>query len=943
MTIFRLAARGIRASLGRLILTTIAILAGVGFVSGAFILADSLESTFGSIFEEASADIDARVGVAELEFGQDERTIPDTLTAELLALPEVGEANPEIGIEDAFTPFVALDENGEEVKPQGPPIITFSWEGGDGGGLTLAEGAAPMGIDQTAIDSGYATALGAEVGDVVGFNTPDGQRDFEIAGIVEFEVTGGAFFVLFDFESAQTLYDKEGVVDGISLGRASGVETEEMIAAVQAVIPADAEVINQAELIEEQTAQFEQIISIIRTVLLVFAGIALFVSLFIIYNTFAILVAQRLQQIGMLRAIGATKGQVRIWVLIEALLVGIVGSILGLLAGFGVAFLIKQAFQASGGFPETDTVLLARTVYVAMAVGIVATIISALVPAFRASRVSPIDAIRPVRSSVSVASGRVIAGGVMLAVGAILMGFGLAGKTGATSIAGVDLSTGVVIGLEFGLGAVLLFVGVFLFSVLFAGPVVDFIGQPLALGGAMLALGLALITIIFTVGDGFPDWIITTDVVNGVEESSFSIGNLFSWFGFTIKMVVSLLAAIIGASVLISKARGGSRFGIGGGAGSIEGHLARRNAARSPVRTAATATALTIGIALVSTVSVVGESLKASFSNSFDSAIQADLFIYDDSSGSAFSGELATELESVDGLSEISRFRFNEVRLGPDDVEDIAAYNSATGTELINFSITEGSIDDVVAGTGVLVFQDLAVERGLTVGDTISAEFPDLETEDLVVAGIFEDNSVLDSPLVIDLGLYERHIQNADDFFVAASIADGADSESVKAEVQAVTNTFSGVTAQDNQEFIETQEGQVDGLISLINYLLGFALFVAFIGVINTIVLSVVERTREIGLLRAVGTTQQQVRGMVRWEAVIVCLFGALLGIALGVLFGWAAVSAIPDDVIGDIAIPYESVIFTILIAALAGVAAAVIPAYIAAKRNVLEAIATTS
>jgi ABC-type antimicrobial peptide transport system permease subunit len=939
MTVFKLALRGIRASIGRLILTTIAILAGVGFVAGAFILADSLESTFGGIFEEASADIDARVSVAEFEFGDDERSIPDTLVDELEALPEVGRVRPEITIEEVFTPFVALDENGDEVKPQGPPIITFSWDGSEGGGLSLGEGTPPQGVDQTAIDRDYADLLGAQVGDVFTFNTPDGQRDFEIASIVDFEITGGAFFVLFDFESAQTLYDKEGLVDGIALSRASGVTTEDMIAAVEAVIPAEAAVQNQAEVIEEQSAQFEQIIGIFRTLLLVFAGIALFVSLFIIYNTFAILVTQRLQQIGMLRAIGASRRQVRLWVLIEATLVGVVGSALGLLAGLGVAFGIKSLFQAGGGFPDTDTVVLPRTVLVALAVGLIATLVSALVPALLASRTPPMAAIRPQRRQVTIASFRVLAGAAMLAVGAILMGLGLAGKTGAVTILGVELSTGWVIGIEFGLGAALLFIGMFLFSVLFAGPVVDVIGQPVVLGLAMFGLGAALIVAMFLVGDGAPASPVVTEVVNGVEQQSFSFGNLFGWVGFIIKLLVAVVSALIGLAVLLAKFTG-LRLGIGSAAGSIEGHLARRNAARSPTRTAATATALTIGIALVSTVSVVGESLKASFSSTLDRSIRAELFIYDEETQSAFSGQLAAELESVDGLDAISRFRANEIRIG-EDVESMAAYDADTGDRIIDFGLQDGSTDPLVNDNGILVFQEVAAERGLSVGDVLTVEFPDLETEQMTVAGIFEDNSVLNSPWVIDMSVYERHIEADEDFFVGASIPDGADLEATKAEVLAITDTFSSVTAQDNQEFRESQEGQVDSLISLINYLLGFALFVAFVGVINTIVLSVVERTREIGLLRAVGTTRKQIRGVVRWEAVIVCIFGALLGILLGVLFGWAAVSAIPDDIISDIAIPYESVIFTILIAALAGVAAAVIPAYLAAKRNVLESIAT--
>ncbi len=939
MTILKLALRGIRASVGRLILTTIAILAGVGFVAGAFILADSLESTFSGIFEEASADVDARVTVAEFEFGDDDRSIPDSLIEEVASLPEVAKATPDVTIDDLFYPFVALDADGEEVKPQGPPIITFSWGGESAGGLSLGDGQPPQGLDQTALDRSYAETLGAEVGDVLTFNTPNGQQDFEIAGIVDFEITGGAFFVLFDFDSAQTLYDKEGLVDGISLSRASGVSTDEMIAAVQAVLPPEAEVLNQAEVIEEQSAAFEQVIGIFRTLLLVFAGIALFVSLFIIYNTFAILVTQRLQQIGMLRAIGATRSQVRWWVLIEAFIVGVFGSALGLLAGFGVAFGIKTLFQAGGGFPDTETVLRPRTIVVALAVGMLATLISALVPALLASRTSPMAAIRPERRQVTIASARVLIGAAMLGLGAILMGFGLAGKTGATTILGIEFSTGWIIGLEFGLGAVLLFVGMFLFSVLFAGPVVDFIGQPWVLGGSLLGLGAALIAAIFLAGDGVPASPVTTEIVGGVEQENFSIGAVFSWIGFIVKMFVATVSVLIGASVLFAKLSG-SRFGVGAAAGSIEGHLGRRNAARSPIRTAATATALTIGIALVSTVSVVGESLKASFASTLDRSIQADLFIYDDETGSSFSGQLAMDLESVDGLEAISRFRGNEIRIG-EDVQDIAAYDANTGSKIVDFGVIDGSTDGLVDGNGVLLFQEEAAERGLTVGDTVAVEFPDLETEELTIVGVFEDNSVLNSPWVVDMTVYERHIQADEDFFVGASITDGEDTAAVKAEVLAITDTYSSVTAQDNQEFIESQEGQVDSLINLINYLLGFALFVAFLGVINTIVLSVVERTREIGLLRAVGTTRKQVRGIVRWEAVIVCIFGALLGILLGVLFGWAAVTAIPDDIISDISIPYESVIFTILIAALAGVAAAVVPAYLAAKRDVLESIAT--
>jgi putative ABC transport system permease protein len=504
---------------------------------------------------------------------------------------------------------------------------------------------------------------------------------------------------------------------------------------------------------------------------------------------------------------------------------------------------------------------------------------------------------------------RIVIGSVILAAGLILLGLGLFGRGQGTAAVVTELAV----------GAILTFIGVALLSVLFAGPFVNFIGQSRMLALSLLALGIALPALIFTIGDGVPD-------------------SITGWIGFVLKIFVSVVAVITGASILMSTVQG-RPLGIGGSAAGLEGRLARQNAARTPQRTAATATALTIGIALVSTVGVVGESLKASFAETLDRSVQADLFIYDRDTNGAFSGELADRLDGIDGLSAVSRFRVNEIRVD-EDIEDVAAYNSETGEALIAFDLSSGSTEGLADG-GILVFADAATERSLSVGDAITVEFPDLETEELTVAGIFEDNSVLNSPWIIDLGVYEEHVGDDDDIFVGATIAESADAAAVKAEVVAVADEFSSVTAQDTQEFLDSQEGQVDQLITLINYLLAFALVVAFLGVINTIVLSVIERTREIGLLRAIGMTRTQVRSTIRWEAVIVCLFGAVLGIVLGVRFAWAAVSAIPDDIIGTVAIPYESVLFAILVAALAGVIAALLPARRAARLNVLDAIAT--
>jgi putative ABC transport system permease protein len=462
-------------------------------------------------------------------------------------------------------------------------------------------------------------------------------------------------------------------------------------------------------------------------------------------------------------------------------------------------------------------------------------------------------------------------------------------------------------------GSVLTFVGVALLSVLFAGPFVSAIGQPFVLGAGLLGMGVALPVLMFTVGDG--------------------AGGLM----FVPKMMVSTLAIVTGGSIVMTWLRGGRRFGLGGSAGGLAGRLARQNAARSPRRTAATATALTIGIALVSAFGVVGESLKATQSEVSNRAIRADLFVGSDDTH--VDGELAVQVSQLDGVAATSRVRYNQIRIG-DEVESVAAFEAKTGDRLIDFAVSQGSVDGLLDG-GVLVFADEAEDRSLAVGDTVAVEFVDRETEQLLVAGIFDDNP-LEKRWVVDLGLYERHVSGTDDNIVAVSFANGADSEALTADVEAIGAQFGSPDVLNVAEVVEDLEGEANLVIVIVNSLLGLTLFVAFLGVINTIVLSVIERTREVGLLRAVGMTRRQIKGTIRWESVMVCLFGASLGIGLGVLFAWAAVSAIPDGDISEVAIPYESVLFTVLVAVLAGVVAAVIPARRASKLDVLDAIATT-
>ncbi len=922
MIIFKLVWRRIRASLGSLLLTLIAIVAGVGFVSGSFILSDSLAATFNSIFEDAASTVDGQVQPKEAEFGFEPRTIPDTLATELQELPEVRKATPQVVYSnDSVNNFIATDADGQEVYPQGseqgPPVLTASWDGEEGGGLLIADGVVPNGIDEVALNQGYADLIPAAVGDEIEFVTPDGRKTFTVTATVEL-TTGGAAFVLFDFESAQALYGKEGLVDTVSLSTEPGTTVEEMLAAVEAALPEDAEVIDQADVVAENVADFNQVIGIIRNVLLGFAGVALFVSLFIIYNTFAVLITQRMRQIGMLRAIGATRAQIRNSIVIEAFAVGLIGSILGLAAGFLFALLIKAGFQAAGGFPETKNVLLPRTIIAAFSVGILAAVLSSLLPAVLAGRVSPIAAMRNERSQEGVFSSRVVAGAIVLVLGMVLLGLGLAGQS--TAIGSLGETT--VLLIELGVGAIAIFLGVAMLSIIFAGPLADLLGKGGFLGATMLGLGVGLLLLIFGIGDGVPD-------------------SVLRFISFAFKVIFAALGIILGTSIIVSVLRGGKATGIGGSAGALEGHLARRNASRSPQRTSATAMALTIGITLVTTVGIIGQSLKESVSGALERGVQADLFIYDNSFGS-FESAVTTAIEEVDGIEQATGIRQNEVKIGTGDggVVGVTAYDTTSGTDLIDPAVDQGQLGDV-APNGLLVSAEYADEQGYEIGDVIPVEFPNGNSQDFTVAATFTDTAIIDSQLAIDITAYDDNFSDDKDLFVAASLAEGSDEDRVRSDVEAITDEAGTFTVQNTGEYLESLSGQVDGLTSLINYMLGFALFVAFIGVVNTIVLSVVERTREIGLLRAVGGTRRQIRSMVRWESVMVCLLGALVGVGLGVLFAQATVAAIPDSFIDRLSLPWETLVFTLLIASLAGMVAAVIPAFMASRRSPLEAISS--
>ena len=366
----------------------------------------------------------------------------------------------------------------------------------------------------------------------------------------------------------------------------------------------------------------------------------------------------------------------------------------------------------------------------------------------------------------------------------------------------------------------------------------------------------------------------------------------------------------------------------------IPGSLARQNAARNPRRTATTAAALMIGLALVSMAMIVGESVKAQFRDVLDSTVQADYVVVTDED---VSSTLAVDLSELPELGAVTALRYDEARIG-DDVVDTNGMDLAAGSELFDLGVRSGSLDGADPATSVLVHVDDADDRGLSVGDAVAVEFASGATRTLTVAGVYDESFVFGG-WIIDLSVWEDVYPVIVDDWVAASIADGSTVAEAEAAIATVQSSYPQAEIQSNAEFRADITGQVDQVLAVLNALLALAVFIAFLGIANTLALSVHERTRELGLLRAVGMTRRQVRRMVRWEAAIVAIVGAVLGVSLGLGFGAAVVTALPDDITETLAIPTGRIVTLMVIAGGAGLGAALLPARRAGRLPVLDAI----
>jgi putative ABC transport system permease protein len=831
--------RGLQGHVVRLVLTAIAVMLGVSFVTGTFVLRDSIDSTLHGLLGQATKGVDVSVRGAQSDAaagGAGARpSVPLRLAGELGRLPGVARAVPNL----QGTALLA-GRDGTAVRNGGAPGLGFGFERNDPA-FTLVRGRGPVRAGEVAVETGTLKKAHLAVGDRTRAVIGDRTRDVTIIGEVHFGSLFGATAVLVDRASALRAFAPDGRVHSISLTADAGVSQSELRRSVTRVLPTSAEAVTGARLEAENETALQKGLGFFTIFLLVFAGVALFVGAFIIVNTFSMLVGQRSRELALLRAIGATRAQVTRTVLGEAVVIGLVGSALGIGLGLLIAAGAKAAIRSflgadiGAGLPVHVT-----TVALSVLVGTVVTVVSAVLPARRASRVAPVAAMR----GETVASPR---------------GLRRRGTVGAA-----------------------------------------------LLGGGVVALGAS----------------VTRDDV--------------PWTIAAVGAVAAVLGMLVAAPVATRpfvRVITWPFVAMGG----VVARLAQENALRVPRRTATTASALMIGLALIAALSVLAQSVKASVSEGVANELTSDYVL--NGGDAPVPGTVAVAARRLPQVRSVATISAVDVRIGT--FRTAASATTAAGVAN-NFRVTmrSGHLGALSTGT-VLVDETTAGKRGWTVGRVLHAGVGTIPDRRLTVGGIFKDSAAFGSHLIVDRSLYVAALpanQQADRrVFVRA--APGADLPRLRADLTDLVRPYLVVSVQNASEFAQEQGAAINKLLDLLYVLLLFSIVVAVLGIINTLALSVFERTREIGLLRAIGLLRRQLSGMITVEAVVTAVFGAALGTVVGLGLGIALQHGLASQGLTTLAVPWVLILAMLLASAVVGVLAAVLPSLRAVRLNILQAI----
>jgi putative ABC transport system permease protein len=845
---FRIALKGILGRKARLVLTSLAVILGTAFLAGTSVFSATINRTFDNLFQDVFKNIDGYVRsteVVEGDFGIQERTrIPLAYVEKVRAVPGVADVSPDI---QAFARIIGKDGKPLGSEGNGPPTFGSVAVEFKGALWTVVDGKFPNGPDEVALDEASAENGGYKVGDTVKVAAQAGTRSFTLAGIASYgdvRSPGGATFALFDVDTAAEFLGRPGYVDAV-LVVGDGTRTDEQLATdIDAIFdPASkVETLTGAEITKETQDDIGQALSFFGIILSTFSAIALGVGSFVIYNVFSISAAQRQRENALLRAIGASRRQISSAMLTESVVVGVVGSLLGVLGGIGLSSGLTALLQALDiDIPSSGLVVKGSMVGSTVLIGTVVTVVSAFLPALRAGRVPPLAAMRATAIEVVALSRR----RTVIGLSAISGGIAVT----AAVVAGASNSW-------LGLGILLVFGGTIILGPVLARPVARTLGRP--------------------------------------------------------------AAALRG----------------------ITGRMARENSARNPKRTSRTASPVLIGVALVTAVSALAVSIKGQISELFTDQFKGDFAISTQSVGfGGLSPSLADDLGKVQGVRSASGIGLIVVKIDGKG-RQLTVINPKTIEGTFDIGLVNADYSDLDPN-GIFLARDWSEKNDAPVGSTVKVTLADSAKRTLTVRGLYVNDDLAGNRVVSREIVAEANVQYFD-FGVYVSLVDGADAVAVRASLQDAVDRAGQGKLLSKQEYIDEQAGQVNQLLGLIYGLLFLSVIIAVVGIIITLLLSVFERQREIGLLRAVGMTKSQVRTTVRWESVITSLLGSVTGIVLGVGLGWVIVFSLRDEGLTSFQLPVGSTVTILVMSFVIGVLAAVYPAWRATKVDILEALVTT-
>ncbi|MFC4494217.1 ABC transporter permease [Streptomyces ovatisporus] len=844
----RTALRNVFAHKARLLMTVLAVLLGVAFVSGTLVFTSTISDAYQKSSEKGFSNVDLAI---EQTGGEPSDTGAPGKRPRIsqATLEKARDLPGAAGVTGSVSGFAALADKDGKLVGEGWQSTGANYYAGPEGEdkdarYPMSEGRAPQRSGEIALDQKTAERTGYKVGDTARLSIDGPVRKDRVVGVFTTDdgnVAAGGTLVLFDTSTAQRLFAVPGQYDQVTLEAAAGTSQGELKSQAQKILPADAEAVTGKKLAADQSKTIEESMSGMQTGMLVFAGISLFVGIFIIANTFTMLVTQRTKELALLRAVGASRRQVTRSVLIEAFVVGTVAAVAGLAAGVGIGAALRSLMGKVGAtVPDGPLVVDSSAVVTSLVTGIVVTVLAAWLPARRAAKIPPVAAMSSIHATATVRS--LV---VRNSIGALLAAGGTALVLYATTL--------------------------------------DSAGEgdvPMGIGAAVLLIGMFVLTPL-------------------------------------------LSRPLIAAAAPLMRVFG------------VSGKLARQNSVRNPRRTAATASALMIGLTLITGMTVIAGSVQEAIDKMATKSFRADYSI-SMANFTPLAPQVEKKLEREGQITASSPMRNSPARVGK-DVEYMTGVNGETIGELTDLEFTSGSFDGL-SGNKVVVDKKTADSKKWKVGSSFPVIYEDGKKSRLTVSGVYEGNEMMQG-MLLDTGTLDPHMERVASMQLMVKTADGA-SESAKSSLEKALGNNPAILVQDEKDLSESIAEIFTLMLNMLYGLLAMAVIVAVLGVVNTLAMSVFERSQEIGMLRAIGLERRGVKRMVRLESLVISLFGGVLGIGLGVFFGWSAgeliASSLPQYAL---VVPWERIGLFLALAALVGMLAALWPARRAAKLNMLTAI----